>query len=136
VWTRLGGVPPNVRPRPTDLFDRADLELELLGLTLELHPAALYRVRKGGGPDRAADAAQPGRRLRFWALVVADKTVLTEKGEPMQFVTLEDETGLVEAVAFPDAFRKRRRPYRVGEVLPVQGRATRQDGLAVLELEA
>ncbi|MFN8010970.1 MAG: hypothetical protein U0P81_06160 [Holophagaceae bacterium] len=135
AWTRLGGVPPGVRPRPTDLFDRADLELELMSLTLELHPAALYRVRKGGGPERAAEAVKTGRRLRFWALVVAEKTVLTEGGEPMQFVTLEDETGLVEAVAFPDTFRKRRRPYRVGEVLPVQGRATRQDGLVVLELE-
>ncbi|MBK8726350.1 MAG: DNA polymerase III subunit alpha [Holophagaceae bacterium] len=136
VWTRLGGVPPNVRPRPTDLFDRADLELDLLSLTLELHPAALYRVRKGGGPDRAADAQKPGRRLRFWALVVAEKTVLTEKGEPMQFVTLEDETGLCECVAFPDTFRQRRRPYRVAEVLPVQGLATRQDGLTVVELQA
>ncbi len=135
AWARLGGVPPGVRPRPTDLFDRADLELELMSLTLELHPAALYRVRKGGGPDRAEAAVKAGRKLRFWALVVAEKTVLTEGGEPMQFVTLEDETGLVEAVAFPDTFRKRRRPYRVGEVLPVQGRATRQDGLVVLELE-
>jgi DNA polymerase III alpha subunit len=67
--------------------------------------------------------------------VVADKVVRTETDELMQFVTLEDETGLVEAVAFPDAFKRRPRPYRVGEVLQVQGRGVRQDGLVVLELE-
>jgi DNA polymerase III alpha subunit len=167
MWARLGGVPPGVHPRPTDPFDRADLEMATMGLTLELHPAALARVRKGGGPDRAADVAEvgdgispgtarpgagaggrgyarseaergtPGRhhRLQFWALVVADKEVATEKGEHMQFITFEDETGLCEAVAFPDALRRRQRPFRVGDVVSVRGRATLQDNLAVLEVQ-
>jgi DNA polymerase III alpha subunit len=135
MWARLGGVPPGVRPRPTDLFDRADLEMATMGLTLDLHPAALARVRKGGGPDRAADVAKPNKRLKFWALVVADKDVGTEKGERMQFITFEDETGLCEAVAFPDVIRKRQRPFRVGEIVCVGGRSTQQDGLAVLEVQ-
>jgi DNA polymerase III alpha subunit len=82
-----------------------------------------------------AKRGTPGRNLRFWALVVADKEVATEKGERMQFVTFEDETGLCEAVAFPDAIRKRQRPFRVGEIVCVSGRSTRQDGLAVLEVQ-
>ena len=134
LWTSLGGIPEGVRPRPTDPFDRAALELEILGLTLELHPAALERARHGGAPNRAADVAQPGRQLRFWALVVAEKTVRTASGELMQFVSFEDETALCEAVAFPDAYRRRRRPFRIGDLLPVAGRSTRQDGLAMLEV--
>ncbi len=136
LWARLGGVPAGVRPKPTDPFDRADLELELMGLTLEIHPAALARVRKGGGPTRAADVAVKGKDLRFWALVVAEKVVSDKAGRSMQFVTLEDETGLCEAVAFPDAFSRRRRPYLVGEVTEARGQAVRQDGLPVLELRA
>jgi DNA polymerase III alpha subunit len=134
LWARLGGVPPGVRPRPTDPFDRADLEMETMGLTLELHPAALARVRKGGGPDRAADVVKPNKRLKFWALVVADKEVGTEKGERMQFITFEDDTGLCEAVAFPDVLRRRQRPFRVGDIVSVSGRTTLQDKLAVLEV--
>ncbi len=134
LWQRLGGVPPGLRPRPTDPFDRADLELELMGLTLEVHPAALARIRKSGGPNRAQDVLTPGRFLRFWALVVADKQVTTSKGDAMQFVTFEDETGLAESVVFPPAFGRRRRPYQVGDVVLVQGRSLRQDGLAVLEV--
>jgi len=134
LWTRLGGIPPGVRPRPTDPFDRAALELEILGLTLEIHPAALQRARHGGAANRVEEVDRPGRQLRFWALVAAEKTVRTEQGELMQFLTFEDETALCEAVAFPDAYRKRRRPLRTGDVLPVAGRSTRQDGLAVLEV--
>jgi DNA polymerase III alpha subunit len=83
-----------------------------------------------------AKRGTPGRdrRLRFWALVVADKDVATEQGERMQFITFEDETGLCEAVAFPDVLKRRQRPFRVGDVVPVSGRATLQDGLAVLEV--
>ena len=134
LWARLGGVPRGVRPRPTDPFDRAELEMETLDLTLELHPAALARARHGGAPGRAADVGSPGRFLRFWGLVVAEKLVLTERDEPMQFITFEDETALAEAVAFPDAFRRRRRPYRVGDVVPVAGRSVRQDGQPMLEV--
>jgi DNA-directed DNA polymerase III PolC len=134
LWAKLGGIPEGVRPRPTDPFDRAALELEVLGLTLEIHPAALQRARHGGAPNRAEDVAHPGRHLRFWALVVAEKTVRTSKGELMQFVSFEDETALCEAVAFPDAYRRRRRPFRIGDILPVAGRSTRQDGLVVLEV--
>jgi DNA polymerase III alpha subunit len=67
--------------------------------------------------------------------VVADKEVATEKGERMQFITFEDETGLCEAVAFPDAIQRRQRPFRVGDIVPVNGKATLQDGLAVLEVQ-
>ena len=108
--------------------------METLGLTLEIHPAALARARQGGAPHRAIDVETTGRQLRFWALVVADKTVLTEKGEPMQFITFEDETALCEAVAFPDSYRRRKRPYRVGDVVPVAGQSVRQDGLALLQV--
>jgi DNA-directed DNA polymerase III PolC len=136
MWARLGGVPSGVRPKPTDPFDRADLERATLDLTLEIHPAALARLRKGSGPHRATDALmkKPGTRLRFWALVVAEKMISTEKGETMQFLTLEDETALCEAVAFPEVIRRRQRPYRVGEILSIAGETTLQDGLAVFEV--
>jgi DNA-directed DNA polymerase III PolC len=134
AWAAFGGVPKGVRPKPTDPFQRAGLEMEIMGFPLEMHPAMIARVKHGGGPNRTADAEKPNRRLKMWALVVAEKPVPTKHGDMMQFVTLEDEIGLLEAVAFPDAFRRRKRPYRVGEVVPVAGTSTRQDGLVVLQL--
>jgi DNA polymerase III alpha subunit len=58
--------------------------------------------------------------------------VLTKDNQPMQFVTLEDETGLVEAVVFPDAFRRRGQGFTVGEVVPARGVADLQDGVVIL----
>lgn len=64
--------------------------------------------------------------------VVAEKLVLTKDNEPMQFVTLEDETDLVEAVVFPDAFKRRGQGFTVGEVIPARGIADLQDGVVIL----
>ena len=50
----------------------------------------------------------------------------------MQFVSLEDETGLVEAIVFPDAFRRRGQGLAVGEVVPARGVADLQDGVVIL----
>ncbi len=132
LWARLGGVPRGVLPKPTNPFDRAEMEMQTMELTLEIHPAELARARHGGAPNRAADVEKTGRMLRFWALVVAEKVVFTEKDEPMQFVTFEDETALCEAVAFPDSFRRRRRPDPGGGGDPGgrEGRPARRVGHA------
>ncbi|MCL1908613.1 MAG: hypothetical protein FWG12_04510 [Holophagaceae bacterium] len=135
AWAVFGGVPPGVRPRPTDPFQRANLEMETMGFPLEMHPAMIARIKHGGCPNRTVDAEKPNRKMRLWGLVVAEKPVPTKHGDMMQFVTLEDEAGLLEAVAFPDAFRRRRRPYRVGDVVPVVGTSKKQDGLTVLQVE-
>jgi DNA polymerase III alpha subunit len=139
LWDSVGGLPKGVTPRPTDAVRRAQHELELIGVTLELHPAALQRARDAaqGYPHRAGQVSHRiGVESRFWALVVAEKTVLTKDGIPMQFVSLEDETGLVEAVMFPDAFRARGGGHRVGEVVPAKGVADLQDGVTILRWTA
>jgi DNA polymerase-3 subunit alpha/error-prone DNA polymerase len=50
-------------------------------------------------------------------LLITGKVVSTKHGDPMEFLTFEDETGLVETTFFPEAYRKfcymldRSRPY-------------------------
>lgn len=135
MWDSVGGLPKGVAPRPTGAVQRANQEMELLGITLELHPAALVRGLRPNEdyPHRASQVPHRiGVESRFWGLVVAEKVVLTKENLPMQFVTLEDETGLVEAVVFPDAFRRRGQGFTVGEVVPARGVADLQDEIVVL----
>ncbi|HEX5679547.1 MAG TPA: OB-fold nucleic acid binding domain-containing protein, partial [Desulfobacterales bacterium] len=67
---------------------------------------------------KAADLPRRvGRRVRFAGWLITGKVVETKKGEPMEFLTFEDETGLVETTFFAEAYRRfchlrdRERPY-------------------------
>jgi DNA polymerase III alpha subunit len=65
-----------------------------------------------------------GRRVRVAGLVAAGRYAYTEEGLEMQFITLEDEWGLMEATRFPRTCRLIRRlklgPYVVVGVVEEQ----------------
>ena len=93
-----------------------------LGFLVDRHPLELFqRALEGRGLVKARDLpglpGLAGRRVRLAGWLIAGKTVSTNRREPMQFLTFEDETGIVEAVFFPDAYRRfhamldRDRPY-------------------------
>jgi DNA polymerase-3 subunit alpha/error-prone DNA polymerase len=53
----------------------------------------------------------------------------------MAFVTLEDETGLVESVWFPDAYRRYGPLLERDQPLTLCGRISEEFGVAVLEVD-
>jgi DNA polymerase III alpha subunit len=63
---------------------------------------SLFRERLPGGlHDSRELPARVGRVVRVAGLVAAARHTPTRDGRPMQFVTLEDEWGLIETVLFP-----------------------------------
>ena len=58
-----------------------------------------------------------GRRVKTAGWLITGKVVRTKNGDPMEFLTFEDETGIVETTFFPEAYRRfchlidRGRPY-------------------------
>jgi DNA polymerase-3 subunit alpha/error-prone DNA polymerase len=58
-----------------------------------------------------------GQTVQTAGLLITGKVVSTKHGDPMEFLTFEDETGLMETTFFPKAYRKfccmldRHRPY-------------------------
>lgn len=48
LWDSVGGLPKGVAARPTGVVQRANQEMELLGIILELHPAALTHGQHPG----------------------------------------------------------------------------------------
>jgi DNA polymerase-3 subunit alpha/error-prone DNA polymerase len=42
-----------------------------------------------------------GHRIRFAGWLITGKVVYTKHGEPMEFLSFEDETGIVETTFFP-----------------------------------
>jgi len=122
-------------PKMADYDRRTVLNLEhkLLGFVVSEHPLARYGKRLTSIQRiRAIDIANHQRRyvtLAGW--LITGKTVHTKDDEPMCFLTFEDETGLVEAVMFPELYRRRApllgysRPFIIkGEVVNDMGSLT------------
>ena len=96
-----------------------------MGFLCDRHPMVLFRDRLNGWPGVKARelGRHVGRQVRFAGWLITGKTVRTRHGEPMEFLTFEDETGLVETTFFPAAYGRFchlvdwNRPYRLaGEV--------------------
>jgi DNA polymerase-3 subunit alpha/error-prone DNA polymerase len=73
---------------------------------------------KNRGIVKAADLERhAGRRVQMAGVLITGKVVSTKHGDPMEFLTFEDETGLVETTFFPAVYRQfcrmlgRHRPY-------------------------
>ncbi len=98
--------PPPARPYPPRV--RLRHELETLGLLVSRHPLELYRERLAG--IRLVPGARlrehVGRRVTTVGWLVTAKVVLTRRGEPMEFVSFEDETALYETTFFPGAYAR------------------------------
>ena len=96
---------------------RRQTEYALLGFTTDSHPMALYRdllARLRITPSTSL-ADHVGHSVLCAGLLTTAKPVSTVKDEPMEFATFDDGAGLIEAVLFPDIYRKR------GHVLFDQG---------------
>ncbi|HEY7530971.1 MAG TPA: DNA polymerase III subunit alpha [Gemmatimonadota bacterium] len=112
-------------------------ELEVLGLTVREHPLALFRSALP--PDRvaAADVAEapPGVRLRTAGIAIASRHHPTENGEPMVFLTLEDEGGVVETTLFPAAYRRWGHLLEDAGPFVAEGTVDRHHGVSSLTVE-
>jgi len=83
-------------------------ELALFGFPLSCHPLDLFKDMLARIPHiRAKDLAQHvGEQVTVVGWLVTEKTISTKKGEPMEFVTFEDQTGLYDATLFPNTYRR------------------------------
>ncbi|MCI0340782.1 MAG: PHP domain-containing protein [Planctomycetales bacterium] len=121
---------PALPLRDFSLPERLRHELAVLGLTPTAHPMTLLRglLPRPAATSREVLAARAGRPVRFAGLLAAWRTAETAREETMEFVTLEDEWGVVEVTLFPAAYR--RFAHLLGTLGPyvVEGRVEDQYG--------
>jgi error-prone DNA polymerase len=115
-----------------DFEERLASDLAGTGLTVGRHPVSLFRGElHERGVLRAVDLPRlaDGERVRVAGAVICRQRPGTAKG--FLFLTLEDETGLVNVIVRPDLFH-REHAVLVGEsVLEVDGVLQATDGLSV-----
>jgi error-prone DNA polymerase len=112
--------------------ERTTADLAGTGMSTGPHPMAHLRATL---PDvwRAADlaAAPQGARVRIAGLVICRQRPGTAKG--FVFVSLEDESGVANAILTPALFEKRRLTICEEPFLSIEGTVQKTDGHALIK---
>jgi len=89
--------------------ERLQQEMEVLHLTASGHPMAMLRqwLQQQGVICACDLPGFAGRRVRVAGkLITAKSAMVKNTGQPMKFITLEDETDLVEVTLFPEIYAR------------------------------
>ncbi len=120
-------IEPTSPLRPMDAFERLQADYSGLQLTTGPHPMALLRP---GLPDlwTAADLKQVvhGTRIRIGGQVICRQRPGTAKG--VVFVSLEDETGISNAIVSAELFEQERLTITQEPFLVIEGTAQSRHG--------
>ena len=107
-----------------------------LQLTLGPHPVAFFReglARQGVLPAAELPRRRDGERVRIAGSVIVRQRPGTAKG--MLFLTLEDESGMCQAIVSPDLFRDNRKMIVGNPGLAVEGKLQKRDGTLSVRAE-
>ncbi|MGZ4732353.1 MAG: helix-hairpin-helix domain-containing protein, partial [Terriglobales bacterium] len=116
--------------RPMDPEERLVADFRGTGLTVGPHPMVYHRARMDAiGVHKASDLAgiPNGKYLRIGGCVIARQRPGTAKG--FVFLSLEDETGVANAIIMPDLFQKNRLLVTSEQFLMVEGILQNQDNV-------
>ncbi len=134
----LFGLQLPAAPKLTDFTwqELQQQEFGALGFLCGEHPILSFG-RKLEGRVRACDMRRhAGRRIRFGGWLLTGKMVSTKTGEVMEFLTFEDETGLVEATFFPRVYQRYAAVLSSGCVYILQGEVEEEYGAVTLTVRA
>ncbi len=124
----------NMPPLPAiaewDERQRLSFEKESLGFYISGHPLGRYEdlLEKFTSADTLSlKEIDDGKTIRVGGIVLSIKTILTKKGEPMAFVTIEDLQGTVEVIVFPSNYAKAADTLFEDMPILVQGQVQRDE---------
>ncbi|MBX3308791.1 MAG: DNA polymerase III subunit alpha, partial [Nitrospira sp.] len=110
VFAAQATKPPSSIPIPTEYSAQKKLhhELTLFGFPLHCHPLELFKEALAGTSRILAKdlGRYVGKEVTLIGWLLTEKIVSTKKGEPMEFMTLEDQTGMFDATVFPNIYRQ------------------------------
>jgi DNA polymerase-3 subunit alpha len=87
---------------------RLAAEKETLGFYVTGHPLSEYRetiAKQAAVPIDRLSLCRDKEAVKVCAIVTGIKEITTRNGDRMAFVTLEDQSGAVEAIVFPDLYK-------------------------------
>ncbi|MBI5913583.1 DNA polymerase III subunit alpha [Candidatus Azambacteria bacterium] len=105
-------------------------EKELLGLYVSDHPLADYQEKLSSitTPIRDITSNVIGKTVKLGGILSNMKKIVTKKGDPMAFANLQDMTGTIEVVIFPETLQKTNGIWQDDAIILVSGKVDMRDG--------
>ena len=122
--------------QPMNHEERIIADFHGTGLTVGPHPMAYHREAMNKlGVRRASDLRNipNGKRTRIGGCVIARQRPGTAKG--LMFMSIEDETGIANAIVMPDLLHKNRMLLISENFLMVEGILQNQDNVIHIRAE-
>ena len=90
-----------------NLEQKVQAQMEILGASLDAHPLELVagKITVAGAVSILEAVEKVGRRVTVAGVRQTSHRSRTAKGDAMLFLTIEDLTGTLDAILFPDAYR-------------------------------
>ncbi len=95
-------------------------ELLILNMAVSAHPLAMLREKPGHVPAVRLRFYE-GKCVHVMGIIVAYRRTVTKGKKYMKFVSIMDETGIIECVLFPEVYKKFGRETRGGGIIRVYG---------------
>ena len=105
-------------------------EREFLGLYVSDHPYKFFEKQLASyitPIPKVLDSNEEKQTLRVAGVISAAKKIMTKKGDPMMFVTIEDGVKNIELLVFPRLYKSKPLNYTEGEILVAEGTLSDKD---------
>ncbi len=112
-----------------DVREQLLWERELLGLYLSQHPLELFEVylNEQCTPLKELKPEHDGRVVCVGGSIVDVREILTKNGKKMAFVKIEDNTGEMEVILFPNSLQQTLGLWERDRVVLIRGRVNAKD---------
>lgn len=123
----------NLKPKyvivdPISQEHKLSFEKEALGLYLSDHPISIYEKDLMVSGAHALFHLKEGvRSIATGVYISAVKSIRTKKGELMAFLTISDASGEMEAIAFPDVYKKSSALLKQGNFALLEGKIEKRE---------
>jgi DNA polymerase-3 subunit alpha len=108
-----------------DLLEQLKFEKEYLGFFFSGHPLDKYKEvwKKSSTLDLTrAESASPNKTYTLVGTIKTPKQIITKKGHPMGFASLEDYNSTIELVFFSRTWQQFQHLIREDEILGIEGK--------------
>jgi DNA polymerase-3 subunit alpha len=119
------------------LPDKLNSEKELLGFYVSEHPLkTVMRIKPVSGAITIEKfAEQKNKTVKLVAMISSIKPVTTKKGDRMAIVQLEDLTGRIEGVVFPQTHEQVQKLLEANAIVLINGKIDKRDDSCQIIIE-